>query len=118
MLLNKVVSFSAAAIMAVSSYAADLTLAWDYTPTSPIIGFRLQVKPKGGQWTLIDGAISPNVRQYKHQDVPLDILLLYKLSAFDAEGESLADYVWGSAQTEPSAPPASPNTVTVTVSMP
>ena len=107
-----------ALIWASGVYAADVTLRWVYdSPTAPIQGFKLRMKPEGGAWSDV-ATIPPGDRQYRHVNVPTDVYLLYKLTAFNADGESMADFVWGSSQTEPPGPPAAPNTVTVTVSMP
>lgn len=97
------------------AFAAEVTLAWDYSGAEHQ-GFKLRYKPQGGEYQMIDAAIAPEARQYTHVNAPMGTIL-YKLTAFDDNGESAGAYVWGVVEAEPSGPPAAPNMISITVTV-
>lgn len=96
--------------------AADITLAWDYSGTGHD-GFMLRYRLEADAvYTDVDFAIPATARQYTHSAAP-DERLLYKLTAYNADGESEGAFVWAITDTEPVPPPATPNITTVTVTV-
>ena len=115
-MLNKCVVLFFGLALCASSVAADITLAWDYTATDHD-GFRLRYRLEADTtFTDIDLAIPATARQYTHVGAP-DERLLYKLTAYNVDGESEGAFAWAITDTEPAPPPATPNITTVTVTV-
>lgn len=115
-MLYKSVGIFLGLLLATSVQAADITLAWDYAATTHD-GFRLRYRLEADTvFTDVALAIPATARQYTHVGAP-DERLLYKLTAYNVDGESEGAFAWAITDTEPAPPPATPNITTVTVTV-
>ena len=79
-------------LFATAAFSADVPLKWEVTPDAT--GYKIYMSTDGQTWDA--GKDVGNVTSYLYKDVPEDKMILFKGSAYNANGEEIKHWagVW------------------------